>query len=251
MNKRLFFALTLPASIVCFGLVPKPAVKVCLCIEFWFASFIFISRFMKWKLPNFSRVILLFSLFSLAINIRTVGITLDAVINKNGGEYVAQMFQNDSICNFVCRIINALIFIFLDLSIAVKGATRIAEINARFTLDAMNNKIFDIQNSLNKQEISEEEADRQKKLIREEVDHANDLDGAMKFLSGSVKCTMLLLLVALVGGILAGIFLNKMPITDAVSMNMMVFFSNAISFSVPQIMVGIAALFEVEGRIKE
>ncbi|MBQ1832366.1 MAG: FHIPEP family type III secretion protein, partial [Treponema sp.] len=82
---------------------------------------------------------------------------------------------------------------------------RVSEVSARFTLDSMNNKMFDIQNELNSGAITEEEAAKRKEQIRREVDFYSAMDGASKFVSGNVKAGIFITIVNLVGGIITGV----------------------------------------------
>lgn len=242
MSKLSFLVLLLVWT-VCLVTVPKSAVEIFLYIELLAATGIFTCHFMDWKLPGFPKLILLFSLFSIAVNMRIAGINLESVINKDEGDYIVKLFRINLGLDWIGQLVISLVLLALDLLVVVKGAARVAEVTARFTLDAMNSRIFDIQNRLNKQEFSEEEAERQKILVSEEIDRVSYFDGTMKFMSGCVKCTILLLLVILIGGILAGMFVNKMSITDALSMNMSLFFSYVIAFTVPQIIVGLSTVY--------
>ena len=89
----------------------------------------------------------------------------------------------DVIVGFIIFII----IIVVQVVVVTKGATRVSEVAARFTLDSMNNKMFNIQNELNSGAITEEEAKKQKDDLQKENAFYSSMDGASKFVSGNVK----------------------------------------------------------------
>lgn len=240
MSKWSFFSVLFGWTVFLVTL-PQSSVEVSLYIEFLIATSIFTCHFMNWKLPGFPKVILLFCLFSLAVNIRIVGISVSSIINENEGDYIIKLFHINLFFNWIGQMVISVVLLVLDFLIVVKGAARIAEVIARFTRDTLNNRIFDIQSRLNEQKISGEEAMRQKGIVYEEVNHASDFDGAMKFLADSVMVTTFLVFVVLAVRILTGIFKGRMPFMDAFTSSTPMFFWNVIVFMIPQIMVGIAS----------
>ncbi|MBQ2551769.1 MAG: FHIPEP family type III secretion protein [Treponema sp.] len=161
---------------------------------------------------SFPRVTLLVTLFGLAINIASTRLILThPVIGKYdigsipGQSSLVQAFAN--IVTGKSLVVGFIIFIILivvQVIVVTKGAGRVSEVSARFTLDSMNNKMFDIQNELNSGAITEEEAAKRKEQIRREVDFYSAMDGASKFVSGNVKAGIFITIVNLVGGIITG-----------------------------------------------
>ncbi|MBQ5384649.1 MAG: FHIPEP family type III secretion protein [Treponema sp.] len=162
---------------------------------------------------SFPRVTLLVTLFGLAINIASTRLILThPVIGKYdigsipGQSSLVQAFAN--IVTGKSLVVGFIIFIILivvQVIVVTKGAGRVSEVSARFTLDSMNNKMFDIQNELNSGAITEEEAAKRKEQIRREVDFYSAMDGASKFVSGNVKAGIFITIVNLVGGIITGV----------------------------------------------
>ncbi len=166
---------------------------------------------------SFPRVTLLVTLFGLAINIASTRLILT---NPVGGKFdigslpgqsaLVQAFAN--IVTGKSLVVGFIIFIILivvQVIVVTKGAGRVSEVSARFTLDSMNSKMFDIQNELNAGAITEEEAAKRKEQIRREVDFYSAMDGSSKFVSGNVKAGIFITVINLVGGIITGMMGDK------------------------------------------
>lgn len=172
---------------------------------------------------------------------------MSSICNENEGDYIIKLFHINLCFDLIGQMVISVVLLVLDFLIVVKRAARIAEVIARFTLDTLNNRIFDIQSRLNEQKISEEEAMRLKRLVYEEVNHVSDFDDAMKFLADRVKVTIFLVFTVFDVRILTGIFKGKMSFMDACTSSMPMFFWNVITFTIPQIMVGItSACYDAE-----
>ena len=89
--------------------------------------------------------------------------------------------------NIVIGFVIFIILIVVQVLVVTKGAGRVSEVAARFSLDSMNQKMFDIDNRLNSGAIDEQEAERLKTAIRKEIDFYSNMDGSSKFVSGNVK----------------------------------------------------------------
>ncbi|MBQ1661218.1 MAG: FHIPEP family type III secretion protein, partial [Treponema sp.] len=163
---------------------------------------------------SFPRVTLLVTLFGLAINIASTRLILTHPVaagapmgSMRGQSALVQAFAgivagNSMVVGFVIFII----LVVVQVIVVTKGAGRVSEVSARFTLDSMNNKMFDIQNEFNAGTITEEEAARRKEQIRREVDFYSSMDGSSKFVSGNVKAGIFITVVNLIGGIITGMF---------------------------------------------
>ena len=107
-----------------------------------------------------------------------------------------------------------IILIVVQVLVITKGADRVSEVTARFTLDAMNNKMFTIQNQINNGSITEEEGELKINQLRQEIDFYSAMDGSSKFVSGNVKAGIFITVVNLIGGIVTGTMAGA-SITDA------------------------------------
>ncbi len=163
---------------------------------------------------SFPRVTLLVTLFGLAINVASTRLILTHPVasgapmgSMRGQSSLVQAFAgivagNSMVVGFVIFII----LVVVQVVVVTKGAGRVSEVSARFTLDAMNSKMFDIQNEFNAGSITEEEAARRKEQVRRENDFYSSMDGSSKFVSGNVKAGIFITVINLIGGIITGMF---------------------------------------------
>ncbi|SMP52111.1 flagellar biosynthesis protein FlhA [Desulfonatronum lacustre] len=117
--------------------------------------------------------------------------------------------------NYVIGVIIFLVIFILNKMVITTGTTRIAEVAARFTLDAMPGKQMAIEADLNAGLIDETEAKLSREKIRKEADFYGAMDGAAKFVSGDVKAGMIITAVNIVGGLFIGVFQHGMAWGDA------------------------------------
>ena len=103
----------------------------------------------------------------------------------------------------------------INFVVITKGAGRIAEVAARFTLDAMPGKQLSIDAELDKGYITVEEALEKRRLLQQEADFYGAMDGASKFVRGDAVAAILVTLVNIVGGLAIGVFQNGMPVGEA------------------------------------
>jgi flagellar biosynthesis protein FlhA len=167
----------------------------------------------------FPTMLLVSTVFSLALNISSTRLIL-----TQGADFDGRMIRAFS--SFVVGsggteglVVGFIIFIIIIAVQAVvitKGATRIAEVAARFALDALPGKQMAIEAEYNSQAITEEESIARKNDLQREVDFYGAMDGSSKFISGNVKVGILITVVNVIGGIIIGTLIHGEPITTAV-----------------------------------
>ena len=174
---------------------------------------------------SFPRIILFQTMFGLGLNISSTRLILtgDILVRGNridmpGQSNMVQAFAkivtgNNIVIGFVIFII----LIIVQVIVITKGATRISEVSARFTLDSMQPKMFDVDNRLNSGAITDEEAQELKAQIRREIDFYSTMDGASKFVSGNVKAGIVITVVNLLGGFIIGMVMKGMDFKSALS----------------------------------
>jgi len=155
----------------------------------------------------FPTLLLVSTVFGLALNVSSTRLIL-----SQGSAFEGQLVR--AFATFVVGtsgteglVIGLIIFIILisvQFIVITKGATRVAEVAARFTLDALPGKQMAIEAAYNSGSLSEEEATRQKNDLQKEVDFYGAMDGASKFVSGNVKVGILITLINVVGGLIVG-----------------------------------------------
>src|SRR3972149_6411141 len=160
-------------------------------------------------LSTFPSILLFLTLFRLALN---VAATRQILLHGFGGEVIA------SFGGFVVGgniVFGLVVIIVIQLVVITKGTTRISEVAARFTLDAMPGKQMSIDADLNAGLITEDQARSRRELISKEAEFHGAMDGASKFVSGDAIAGIVIVLINIVGGIVMGMR-QDMPISEAV-----------------------------------
>lgn len=210
--------------VVLFMFIPLPTAFIDLAMVINLAlSFIILLTVIYMKraadFTSFPRVVLITTIFGLAINISSTRNILVHPV-KTSGHMAGQSEMVQAFANIVAGdkvLIGFIIFIILivvQVLVITKGADRVSEVTARFTLDAMNNKMFTIQNQINNGSITEEEGELKINQLRQEIDFYSAMDGSSKFVSGNVKAGIFITVVNLIGGIITGTMAGA-SITDA------------------------------------
>ena len=166
------------------------------------------------EISAFPSLLLFTTLFRLALNVASTRLIL---MHANAGAVIAA-FGNFVVGGNV--VIGMVIFIILTLIqfiVITKGATRVSEVAARFTLDAMPGKQMSIDADLNSGMITEEEARGRRETISQEAEFYGSMDGASKFVSGDAIAGIVITLVNIAGGIIVGGLMQGMGISDALS----------------------------------
>lgn len=165
---------------------------------------------------SFPRVVLLVTLFGLAINVASTRNILMNPVSPSGimtgQSEMVQAFANIVAGdNVIIGFIIFIILIVVQVLVVTKGADRVSEVSARFTLDSMNSKMFVIQNQMQSGSITEYEANLKIAQLRQEIDFYSAMDGSSKFVSGNVKAGIFITVVNLVGGMITGIMAGLSP----------------------------------------
>ncbi|MDR0378129.1 MAG: flagellar biosynthesis protein FlhA [Spirochaetaceae bacterium] len=166
----------------------------------------------------FPTVLLVITVFGLALNISSTRLILTQGAAFNGRmvrAFSTFVVGSGGTEGLVVGFIIFIIIIAVQAVVITKGATRIAEVAARFALDAMPGKQMAIEAEYNSGAISEEEALARKNDLQKEVDFYGAMDGSSKFVSGNVKVGIFITVVNILGGIIVGVSLHGEPIAQA------------------------------------
>ena len=167
----------------------------------------------------FPTLLLISTVFGLGLNISSTrlillrGAAFDGRIIRAFSRFVVGGSGSESL---VIGVIIFIILIAVQLVVITRGATRSAEVAARFTLDSMVQKNLSIDSQVSSGAISQEEGMRRKAALKQEVDFYSAMDGASKFVSGNVKVGILITLVNIFGGLVVGICFKNELFGDAV-----------------------------------
>lgn len=163
---------------------------------------------------SFPTVLLIATLFRLGLNVSSTRLILlygeaGSVINAFG-EFVVGG-------NYVVGFVIFVILVLINFMVITGGATRVAEVTARFTLDKMPGKQLSIDADLNAGIIDDEEAKRRRKALERETDFYGTMDGASKFVKGDATAGILITVINIVGGFIIGLVMMKMDFQTALT----------------------------------
>jgi len=191
--------------------------------------------------PEFSvfpTILLAVTLFRLGLNVASTRLILldgyaGAVIESFGNFVVRG--------NYVVGAVVFLILVIINFVVITKGAGRIAEVAARFTLDAMPGKQMAIDAELNAGIIDEETATARRSHTQKEADFYGAMDGASKFVRGDAIAGILITVINVVGGIAIGMFQRGLSLTDAMEKYTLLSIGDGLVSQVPALVVSVAA----------
>ncbi|MDD2283314.1 MAG: flagellar biosynthesis protein FlhA [Syntrophaceticus sp.] len=186
----------------------------------------------------FPTLILILTLFRLCLNISTTRLILlyaDAgvVIEKFGTVVVGG--------NPVVGFIIFLILIIIQFIVITKGAERVSEVAARFTLDAMPGKQMSIDADINSGSITEQEAKNRRIKIQREADFYGSMDGASKFVRGDAIAALIIVVINILGGFIIGIVQMGMPFQDALYAYTLLTVGDGLVTQIPALLVSTAS----------
>lgn len=191
----------------------------------------------------FPSLLLFLTLFRLALNISSVRLIL--LYGNQGPDAagaVIKAFGNFVIGgNFVVGVIVFSILIVINFVVITKGAGRIAEVAARFTLDAMPGKQMAIDADLNAGLLNEQQARRRRLAIQQEADFYGAMDGASKFVRGDAIAGILITFVNIIGGIIIGVLQQGMQVQQALQTYTLLTVGDGLISQVPALIVSTAA----------
>lgn len=186
----------------------------------------------------FPTLLLVTTLYRLALNISSTRLILTRaeagnVINTFGHFVVGG--------NYVVGIIVFIIITVIQFVVITSGTTRVAEVAARFTLDAMPGKQMGIDADFNSGLISEEEARSRRKHIQQEADFFGAMDGASKFVRGDAIAGIIIILVNLIGGLIIGALQMGLPISEAAKKFTLLSVGDGLVAQIPALLISTAA----------
>ena len=200
---------------------------------------------------TFPRIILLQTLFSLAINISSTRLILTGDFRNGSLQGQSAMVQSFAKIvagnNIVIGFVMFIILIVVQVLVVTKGAGRVSEVAARFSLDSMNQKLFDIDNRLNSGVIDEAQAEMLKEAVRKDIDFYSNMDGSSKFVSGNVKAGIFITVINLVGGFIIGMVMNGMDFSKALSTYSTLTIGDGLTSQLPSLIISFATGLLVTG----
>ena len=187
---------------------------------------------------GFPTLLLFVTLFRLSLNVASTRLIL---IDGYAG-HIIEAFGNFVVRgNYVVGLVIFLILVLINFIVITKGAGRIAEVAARFTLDAMPGKQMAIDAELNAGLINETEARTRRRGVEQEADFYGAMDGASKFVRGDAIAAILITLINIVGGFAVGIAQKGMTVTEALQRFTILSIGDGLVSQVPALIISTAA----------
>lgn len=185
----------------------------------------------------FPSLLLLLTLFRLALNVSSTRLIL---LHGNAGQIITAfgnfVVGGDMVVGFVIF----LILIVIQFVVITKGAERVAEVAARFTLDAMPGKQMSIDADLNAGLLTEEDARRRRRAVQLEADFYGAMDGASKFVKGDAIAGIIITLMNLVGGLVIGMLRQGLPFGQALQSYSLLTIGDGLVSQIPALLISTA-----------
>ena len=201
----------------------------------------------------FPSVLLLTTLMRLSLNVASTRVVLlEGHTGPGAAGAVIEAFGHFLIGgNFAVGLIVFAILVVINFIVVTKGAERIAEVSARFTLDAMPGKQMAVDADLNAGLIDEKEAKRRRAEVAEEANFFGSMDGASKFVRGDAVAGILILLINIVGGFTIGVLQHGLTAKEAADSYILLAIGDALVAQIPGLLISVAAAMVVSRVGKE
>jgi flagellar biosynthesis protein FlhA len=228
--------------------LPLPAFLIDLGLAFSIALSMVILMVALWirrplEFSAFPTVLLIATLLRLSLNVATTRLILSqgAEGPTAAGHVIAGFAQFMMSGNFVIGIIVFIILVTVNFVVITKGATRIAEVGARFTLDSLPGKQMAVDADLSSGAIDEKEAIRRRRELEEESQFFGAMDGASKFVRGDAIAGLIITAVNIFGGIIIGVTQHDLPFDHAVDTFVKLSVGDGLVTQMPALIVALAA----------
>jgi len=235
-------------SILSIFFLPVPSFLIDLGLAFSIAMSVLILMVALWiqrplDFSAFPTILLVVTLLRLALNIATTRLILShGPEGVTAAGYIIGGFSKLVMSgDFVIGLIVFAILITVNFVVITKGATRIAEVGARFTLDAIPGKQMAIDADLSAGLIDDKEAQRRRRELEEESSFFGSMDGASKFVRGDAIAGIIILAVNVFGGIVIGTTRHNMPLAEAADVYTKLSVGDGLVSQVPSLIVSLAA----------
>ena len=233
----------LVVSIVIVMVVPLPAplIDFLLALNIAGAIVILLTSLMveePLEFNVFPTLLLITTLLRLALNVSTTRLILSGEQNSQVINAFGSFVVGGSV---VIGLVIFLILIVIQFAVVTTGAGRVAEVSARFMLDAMPGKQMAIDADLNSGLIDEEAARRRRLSVSREADFYGSMDGASKFVKGDAIAAVVIVLINLLGGIAIGVFQQNLSVGDAIDRFALLTVGDGLVSQIPALLVSVAS----------
>ena len=237
----LFIGIYLLAAVLFFIIsIPSWLLDILLAINILVAMVVlFNSLFAKEVLDmaSFPTMLLFTTIFRISLNVSSTKLILK---NGDAGKVIDTFGKFVGGGNLVIGIIIFIILIIVQFIVINKGSERVAEVTARFTLDAMAGKQMAIDSDLNTGAITDKEAAERRKKLQQENSFFGSMDGATKYVKGDATAGLIITGINLVGGIVMGMVYGGLSINDALSKYTILTIGDGLSSQIPSLLISLA-----------
>ena len=237
----LFIGIYLLAAVLFFIIsIPSWLLDILLAINILVAMVVlFNSLFAKEVLDmaSFPTMLLFTTIFRISLNVSSTKLILK---NGDAGKVVDTFGKFVGSGNLVIGIIIFIILIIVQFIVINKGSERVAEVTARFTLDAMAGKQLAIDSDLNTGAITDKEAAERRKKLQQENSFFGSMDGATKYVKGDATAGLIITGINLVGGIVMGMIYGGLSINDALSKYTILTIGDGLCSQIPSLLISLA-----------
>ena len=221
--------------------LPNWVINICICLNITLGIVLlmfalYVQRTLE--LSSFPSIILVGTMFRLVLSIASTRLIL---AKGEAGEVIHAFGTFVTGGNMIVGGVIFLIITVVQFMVITKGAERIAEVSARFALDAMPGKQMTIDADFNAGLISPEEATKKREDLSRESNLMGSMDGAMKFVKGDTIAGIIIVLINIIGGLCVGCLMNQMQIGDAVGKYTVLTIGDGLASQVPSLLMSIAA----------
>lgn len=191
----------------------------------------------------FPTILLITTLLRLSLNIASTRVVLlEGHTGPDAAGKVIEAFGHFLVGgNYAVGMVVFIILVVINFVVITKGAGRIAEVSARFTLDAMPGKQMAIDADLNAGLIGEDEARKRRSVISQEADFFGSMDGASKFVRGDAVAGILIMLITIIGGLIVGVMQHDLPLAEAAKNYTLLTIGDGLVGQIPALIISTAA----------
>ena len=191
---------------------------------------------------SFPNLLLIATVLRLALNVASTRVVLSQGHTGNDAAgQIIEAFGNFIVAgNYAVGIFVFIILVIINLVVITKGAGRVSEVSARFTLDAMPGKQMAIDADLNAGVLTAEEATNRRAEISQEADFYGSMDGASKFVKGDAIASILILAINIIGGLIIGISQYDLPVSTAAENYVLLSIGDGLVAQIPSLLLAIS-----------
>lgn len=189
------------------------------------------------EMSSFPSILLFITMYRLALNVSS---TRAILTNGEAGNVIRVFGEFVGGNDLIVGVVIFIILIIINFMVITKGSERVAEVTARFTLDAMPGKQMAIDADLNSGLIDELQARERRQKIQDEASFYGSMDGASKFVKGDAIAGLIITMINIVGGILVGIFGRNIEVSQALSIYTVLTIGDGLVSQIPALVISLS-----------